>query len=465
MILCDSEGRIIDCARRVGYDMSELRQVLPNLFYELPPAPQTPAYFQITDERQIFDIFDAAEPDAPADKVLSGGIFGLPPLICREAVFRACGDVHAAAGALDRAALAKIARFVLSLSADGFVPAPYIFKKNGQDKYFDFCFMPITQYGDIQTVECEDFCAMMAEFYDGQEAEARLAAKKRELLRTLTAAIKREQRKLSLQRAELESACDRERLRRAADLIMANIYNIKKGADCVEVPDLFDPEQPTVKIALDPALDPHKNAQRYYKEYAKKKNAQAYLTAQIEKNDAALEYLRSARDLLELCDDAEVIPQIREELESAGYIRAGRAAPRGKKAKAPAFNPKKYMTDGGFVLLAGRSNRENEYLSLKYAAANDLWFHVKNAGGSHVLLLCRDGRTPGERDINDAAMLAAYNSSLRASSSVPVDYTRARFVKKLHGGAPGMVNYYEYKTAFATPDPERIEKMRAAAAD
>ena len=147
--------------------------------------------------------------------------------------------------------------------------------------------------------------------------------------------------------------------------------------------------------------------------------------------------------------------EIRQELSEQGFLRT----PKGKQKQPPLLGPMRFTTAGGFTVLVGRNNRQNDKLTLKQADNRDIWFHTKNIPGSHVILVT-EGRTPAEADLVAAAQLAAWHSKARESSQVPVDYTQVRHVNKPQGAKPGRVIYVDYKTIYATPDRALVEQMR-----
>ena len=96
---------------------------------------------------------------------------------------------------------------------------------------------------------------------------------------------------------------------------------------------------------------------------------------------------------------------------------------------------------------------------MKFAERTDIWLHTQKITGSHVIIVT-DGETPPDKTIEEAAIIAAYNSKGRGSNLVPVDYCLAKFVKKPSGAKPGKVIFTNYKTAFVNPDEEIVNKLK-----
>jgi predicted ribosome quality control (RQC) complex YloA/Tae2 family protein len=235
-------------------------------------------------------------------------------------------------------------------------------------------------------------------------------------------------------------------VKKGADLITANIYRLKKGMDSFTAVDYYDENCPETVITLDPRLDPSKNAQRLYKLYNKSKTAKRVLTEQIETWEKELIYLDSVRSFLDRAETEQDLNDIRDELYRSGYSSKMKDYKPQKKTK---LRPMEFVTSGGYTLLVGRNNIQNDELTFKAAEKGDLWFHVKDLPGSHVILLC-GGEEPSEEDYTEACGVAAYYSQATADL-VAVDYTRVKNIKKPPGSKPGFVTYKTNYTAYVRP--------------
>ncbi|MCD8321638.1 MAG: NFACT family protein [Oscillospiraceae bacterium] len=399
LILIDGEGRILDAARRVDEEMSPLRQLLPGLVYRLPPKP---------------------EP---------GKFSGLSPLLRREMEWRGLPQTPEGLEGLER--------------------RPYMLVESGAPK--DFTFLPILQYGPaVESVAYPGWSALLDAFYGEKDRLEHLKSRARSMTKLVRGAKNRTERKLSLRIQELEATAGREEDKRRGDLITANIWRMKPGMESVTLEDFYDPDCPEITIPLDPRKSPQQNAAAYYKQYTKKKTAQAHLTGLIEENRREAEYLASIAAELERVQSQADLDGIREEMTQAGYLRPQRENP--KKRPKPA-QPMRFHTSGGFEVLVGRNNLQNDELTLRTARRTDLWLHVQKLHGAHVILRC-EGAQPDEESVYQAACLAAFYSEGAQAGRVPVDVTEARFVKKPHGARPGMVVYTGQKTIMAEPKKE-----------
>ncbi len=445
IILIDGEGRIIDCLRRVDSDMSALRQVLPGLIYRLPLQQNKPDPFAMTAaERRA--LWDARDPALPPDKWLLQSFSCLSPLICRELAFRCGGDAAALPACLD--ALAE------SVAAEEFIP--FMLMEDGRPK--DFSFLRIRQYGEAAAGESfPSFSALLDAFYTRRSKAEDIRRRTAALRKSVKNALERTERKLTTQQEELRQTGQREQKRRWGELITANLYRAPQpGARQMTVEDFYQDGAPEVTIPLDPMKTPQQNAAAYFREYAKAKTAEQYLTRLIEENRSAETYLRSVMDEIDRAGGESDIADIRRELAETGYIRTKRG---GKEKQRPSA-PLRYLSSGGYEILVGRSNLQNDTLTTKTARKGDLWLHVQKIHGSHVIIRC-DGVQPDEATLREAASLAVLHSQAAGGGKVPVDCTRAKFVKKPAGALPGMVIYTDHSTLIAEADEALEEKLRA----
>lgn len=461
VILCGEDGRIIDALRRVDGDLSGKRQVLPGLFYRMPPAQDKRDPFTLSGAG-LAAALDEADGEQTLDRFLLATLLGFSPLLCRELSFRATGDA-----AKPVAQLTDGERLRLGQVYDDFLAfieqerwQPYLLTKNEDGAVFDFSFLPVTQYeGLLSVTRMDSFSALLAAFFEKKGQAERMARRAADLHKTVVNARDRLARKLAAQQKELDATQNRAQYKRMGELITANLYQLTKGMNKAQVVDYYDETCPTVEIALDVRLTPQQNAQRYFKLYAKAKTAEEVLTEQLRQGRGDLEYLESVLVLLDEAESERDLAQLREELTQTGVLSARQGRGKKQRAKPAAAKPFYYRTSDGFAVFAGKNNLQNDLLTLKTALKSDIWFHTQKIHGSHVILVS-DGRTPTDRAMTEAAMIAAYHSKARHSSRVPVDYTPVRQVKKPAGAKPGMVIYHVYQTAYVTPDEAAIEKLR-----
>ena len=452
LILTGAEGRILDCLRRVDFEMSEQRQVLPGLFYRDPPR-QDKRIPQETDEAEIAVLLSAAEPGRRLDQWLLGTFAGISPLIARELCFRFTGATDTPLTGLSLPALAAFlaAQFA---SMDSFTPV--LLLRGGVPA--EFSYREILQYGDfMEETRCGSFSQLLDRFYTQTDRAERMRQKSQTLRKTVTTLHERVLRKLELQRRERDSTLNREQLRRMGDIVTANLHAITRGQALLRAENFYEADAPLIEIPLKPELSPQQNAAKFYKEYAKAKTAEKILTQQLAQGEAEAEYLAAVLDELSRAESEADLAEIRQELEAGGYLRP---ADRKKQPKLPPSKPMEFVSGDGYHIFVGRNNRQNDQLSMKTARKDDLWLHIQKFHGTHVIIACAGVRPP-DRTVTEAAMLAAFYSQAKNGQNVPVDVTQVRNLRKPNGAKPGMVVYDRYQTVIVTPDPELPEKLRA----
>ncbi len=452
LILVAQDGHIIDCMRRVDFEMSQQRQVLPGLYYHLPPKQEKLSPLTVSEEEFILQL-SRCHPETKLDSWLLDTFTAISPLIARELVFCACGStdtyVEDEQGRLWDAFAAWQSRAVDAAFE------PLVIVRDG--KAADFTYMPVLQYGFYAENRREDsFSALLDGFYIGREQAERLRQKGQDLMKTATNARDRVRRKIALQEKEYAQTQDRDRLRICGELITANLYRMQRGETRLEAENYYESDCPVIEIRLDPRLSPQENAAKYFKQYTKAKTAEKILTEQLQRGRAELAYLESVLQELQQAESEQDFNDIRTELTAGGYLKN-----RSKKQSGfqRASKPREFCSSTGLRILVGRSNQQNDQLTTKMAAPRDIWLHTQKIHGSHVIL-CTEGGEPDAQSLLEAAMLAAYYSQGRESSKVPVDYTPARYVKKPAGAKPGMVVYTTYQTMYVTPDEALVHNLQ-----
>ena len=442
VILIDETGNIVDCMRRADFGEGAYRRLLPGMLYRLPQRPEKPCFFETGSEerRALWANSGGAEPE----RWLMDTFYGLSPLIARETAHRA-GSPEGMGAAMD--ALCE------SVAAGEFTPTLLLM----EGKAPDVTYMRITQYG--QAARCErreSFSSLLDECYAGRDRAERMRRASHDTMKSVRTLRDRQARKLAQQREELKKTAGREELRRRGDLITANLYRAQKGARTLLCTDYYTEGCPEVEIRLDPLKTPQQNAAAAYREYKKAVAAEGHLTALIASGEKQLDYLESVLDELSRAESEKDVADIRRELEGAGVLKAKRGT---KQAKPKPRGPFRYVSSGGYEILAGRSNAQNDELTTRTARRGDIWLHTQKVHGSHVIIRA-DGAPVDERTLAEAAAIAVWHSQAREGGKVPVDYTEVRNVKKPSGSLPGKVIYTNYKTLMAEAD----EKLAASLA-
>ena len=444
------DGRILDALKRVDFEDSAIPQLPPALPYTMPPRPARPDFFSVSSAALVAL---AMQKDLPVADALMKSCGGVGPVVCREAAFRALGDSHRPANELtaaEQSALAAALDAIRDDHAAGGVPTA---AAAPDGRPVEFSFTALTQYGPDACRTYPDFSALLEDYYAVKDRAERLRQKSRDLLKTVRNLHERAVRKQAARTEELaqSEASDEKRIK--GELVQANLWQIERGMASVTVDNYYTGQKET--IPLDVRLSPSGNAQKYFKEYKKKQTAAKMLARLLEEGAREIEYLETVVYEVETASGEQALGEIRAELKSQGYLKYYKV--RDKKQKPADFF--RYRSTDGFLILVGRNNAQNDKLTLHTARGRDLWFHVKNAPGSHTVVIS-EGQPIPDSTREEAAQLAVLHSSQAGGAKVPVDYTFVRNIRKTGDLKPGMVLYDTYETAYITPDPALREKLR-----
>lgn len=457
IIIINQDGRIIDSIKRVDAEMSRERLVLPNMIYELPPRARRVNFLKDSDS----DMINAVKNAKPAElsKVLMKTFEGISPIVAREWAFYTSKGTELCSDDMTDEHFSRLI-FIIHQTADILIhglerKSPYYIIKDKNGLLKDFSFMRISQYGNLMiTSETDSACQTLDMFYCQRDNMSRLKQRANDLFRLLSNTADRISKRISNQKDELAQCSNKDTWKLYGDLISSNIYRLQKGMKLALLENFYDESCPQISIKLDDRKTPSQNAQHYYNEYRKAVTAEKKLSEQIKFGEEELAYIDSVFDSLTRAESEAEVIELRVELIEQGYIKSR------MKGKIPKIQPPaEYISSDGYTILAGRNNKQNDKLTLKTAEKNDIWCHTKNITGSHVIISA-NGEMPPQRTIEEACIIAAFNSKARESSQVPVDYCLARYVKKPNGAKPGMVIFTNNKTLYVKPDRELAEKLR-----
>lgn len=422
IIVTDSEYKIYDCLRKNDLASLSERMLMPGFNYTFLSQPDKCDITRATKE-------EAAERAASTEGFRLARTFtGFSPLAEREAEKR--GDAEK-----------FVAEIIDAVNAKKFTPSVVF----GDEKPVDFwCFYPYEYDGALKIKTYATMGEAMDDYYLEKDRAEHIKKRTSSLNKLVSNLVKRAEKKIRLQAKELADAEKKDEYKAMGDLITANLYKIKKGDKLAEVSDWSDGEEKILRIPIDENLSPSDNAQRCYKKYAKAKTAEIMITKQLAEAREELSYLESVLQSIEQAESEEDISQIREELADGGYISGTAKTKKGKIAKEKKAEPLAFEFEG-FRIYVGRNNKQNDYLTLKLSRANDIWLHVKNNSGSHVIISSGGEKVP-DNVIYHAAYLAAKHSKAQGAPKTEVDYTLVKNVKKPSGAKPGMVIYTDYRT-------------------
>lgn len=457
LIFADENKKIINALRTSDFSLDSVRQLIPGMVYT-PPSMSGKINPKTVSKEEFKELIENSPADKPADKWIVSSFMGIAPVVAREITLIATAQTDTPIASCDPVrlwnAFSSVAK---TLNEEIFSPTLIL----DGEKCIEYSFISLSQYPHLQTKEFEGAGKLLDAYFISRDNNQRVHQRASDILKLLTNAETRIKKKIEIQRTELEACEEGELFKKYGDLITANIYRLPKKASVVELEDYenmtYDGNIPTIKIELDSRLTPSSNAQRYYKKYAKTKNAKIELAKQINLAEQELNYIYTVFDALTRAESPADLAEIREELCQAGYGSKMKAYSHGTN-KQKMSSIMQFETPDGMRVLCGKNNLQNEHITHKLAEKHDYWFHAKGNAGSHVLLIT-EGREPTDLDFTTAAEIAAYHSKAEGSN-IGVDYTLAKHVKKVPGSRPGFVIYHTNWTAYVTPNGEKINSLR-----
>lgn len=289
---------------------------------------------------------------------------------------------------------------------------------------------------------------LLAALTDGSETLAHASLVPSEVMSALEKRIGAAEGRLARLQEQFGRLEDPVRMRGIGDLLLTRMKLIPRGAARVSLEDF---EGGTMRVSLDPTLAPHENAARYYARASRAERAAATLPAEIEEAGARLAAWYA------LSEEVAAGSMDAGELE----LRLGLPAPGARSRKGAARLPyHRFRSSAGSEIRVGRGAESNHELTFHHSDPDDIWLHARHAAGAHVILRWRGEGSPAPRDLEEAAILAAVHSKGRTSATVPVDWTRRKYVRKPRRTAPGTVTLEREKTVFVSPNAEVAKRLR-----
>ncbi len=420
LLVDKSSHKILEVIKHVGFSQNSYRTLLPGSTYIAPPSTEALNPFTIKDEK-LFEILQTQETTAKNLQSLFQG--------------------------LGRDTANELERILVSEKLSTF---RNFFNQETKPCLTETSFSPVPFANQVEE-PFANLSDLLDTYYKDKAERDRVKQQASELIRRVENELQKNRHKLKKQEKELLATDNAEEFRQKGELLTTFLHQVPNDQDKV-ILDNYYTNLP-ITIALDKALTPNQNAQRYFKRYQKLKEAVKYLTDLIEETKATILYLESVETVLNQAG-LEEIAEIREELIQTGFIRRRQREKIQKRKK-----PEQYLaSDGKTIIYVGRNNLQNEELTFKMARKEELWFHAKDIPGSHVVI--SGNLDPSDEVKTDAAELAAYFSQGRLSNLVQVDMIEVKKLNKPTGGKPGFVTYTGQKTLRVTPDPEKIASMK-----
>ncbi|MGB8955179.1 MAG: NFACT RNA binding domain-containing protein [Tumebacillaceae bacterium] len=447
-----ADNRILDSLVHVNFGTSRHREVLPGRTYVAPPEQNKANPFDVSFGE--FQELRAASADVPYEKFTVGAFTGISPLLGKELKHR-LGHESTDAASADRE-WQVFAELIASCREHRYEPTIVY----DGDRPVAFSATALTHL-DGEHQSFPSISTAIHRFYSEKSWRDTLRQRSQDLERLLANELQKNINKLQKFETQIAEADQWDEFRVYGELITANLFQIQRGMESITVPNFYDENMAELTIPLDPALSGKENAQHYFKKYNKVKKSIPILEGQIAETRVEIDYLENLLQQLTTASWSD-IEEIREELGHEGYLRIKRKPlPKGKKPpkqKEAPIKPERYLSSDGIEIYVGKNNKQNEYLTMKFAHNTDTWLHTKDIPGSHVVIRAKE--VP-ESTLLEAAQLAAYFSKGRESSQVPVDFTLIKHVWKPNGAKPGFVLFDNQRTLYVTPDAQLPDKLRA----
>lgn len=415
IILTNQDLKIIDCLKRITPNMNSTRFLQPGALYQLPPIN--------LDKQNPFK-----DPFIPSDNLVKN-YQGISPILSKEILYR-----------IDQGS--DFSDIIRELNSSSTI---YLSKLDTKEH---FHLIPITHL-QVEPIAYDFFDGLDTHFHLIDQKD-RIKQQTSNLLRFIQNEYHKNITKLHKLEKTLFDSTNSDVYRIKGDLLFSNIELMQKGMHQITVDNYYDNSRMT--IDLDPRLSPKQNAKKYYTKYQKAKNSIMVLNEQIALTKKEIAYFDTLLTMLDNANYYDAI-EIKEELEELGYLKK-RLTKNKRINKKPKFEI--YVTKDNIEICIGKNNLQNEYLTFKYASRYDTWFHAKDMPGSHIIV---KGDILDEYTIRLASNLAAYYSKGKNSSSVPVNYTLVKHLKKISGAKPGQVIMDTYKTIYIDPDPSCLKEI------
>ena len=437
IVLVNQEtGKILDAIKHIGSSQNTYRSLLPGVEYIAPPKQEVLNPFS-SDKEKIFQRLSQTELEPKAIQHQFQGIgFDTAQELTKRLLER------------PNEKMVVWHEFFSSIINH---PVPTFYETTNKDFFTPIVYQVFSEQASAVTTY-PTLSQLLDSYYHEKAEKDRAKQQGGELIRKIENELKRNKNKLKKREQTLKESENAENYRRDGELLTTFLTQVPRGAKEVVLPNYYEEDRP-IKIALDPALTPNQNAQKYFHRYQKLKNAVKLIGEQIQEAKDEIQYLESVLSQLEIAGPMD-IEAIKEELTAEGYLK--KKTQKKQKNKKPS-QPDQYFSSDGTLILVGKNNLQNDQLTMKTAKKTDYWLHAKNIPGSHVSI---KSDQPSDETITEAAELAAYFSKYRYSAQVPVDLVQVKHIRKPNGAKPGYVIYENQKTVIVTPEEEKITAMK-----
>lgn len=451
IIFTDSDGKIIDSIKRIGSNISSVREVLPGREYVLPPNDK---YNPLLLTEEVFKN-EVLEKPLSIVKAIYSSITGISKEMAEEICYEAGVDGNFSTDSLaenNKDGLWKVlASFVEKINTGSYEPC-IVYNK---DIPVAFSAMYLRMYEDLSVVKFDDISEVLSNFYAQKDVYSRMHQKSTDLRKVLSSLVERTSKKYDILLKQLKDVEKRDKYRLYGELLQAYGHEVKEGDESITVINYYDGKE--ITIPLDGMLTAANNANKYFDKYNKMKRTYEASLTLVKECKQTLDQLLLLQNSIEIAGSEADINEIRQEMTLAGFLKEKKGDNKGKQEKS---NPLHFVSSDGFHMYVGKNNLQNDRLTFKTAGPKDLWFHAKEMPGSHVIVKLEGADDVPDNTYEEAARLAAYYSTGKTSPKVEIDYTRRGNLKKPPESNPGYVIYHTNYSMVALPDISGIEMIK-----
>ncbi|URN83023.1 Rqc2 family fibronectin-binding protein [Acetobacterium wieringae] len=454
IILVDESMKILDSLKKVGSTSSRYRQILPGRDYVYPPENSRLSFLNL-DANHLNELLSDYK-DSSVEKFFVQALLGISPNISREIAFRSGIDPQANVTDLSKKQKQFLCEAFTQIINEIRQKSEPVIIYLGR-KMVDFSTVDLHYLRSEHRYEAYPSISEMLEaYYFMRDKALRFKTRAANLRQQLDILVRKNIKKLDNLQQDVDASHKNEKFKLYGDLITANIYAIEKGQEVASLVNYYDPDCQTIDIPLKVNRTPAQNAQHYYKKYNKSKTALKHLASYVLETEEKIYYLESLVNSLDQSTELAELDEIRHEFLHSEFNK--KAISKEDKQKQLPSKPLHYISSEGFHIFVGKNNYQNDFISTKMGKNEDCWLHVKDAPGSHVLIVA-GGRFITEKTLLEAGNLAAWYSKSRGSSNVPVDYLEFKYLKKPSKAKPGMVIFTNQNTMYVTPSQDGVESM------
>ena len=455
IILVDENNIVIDSIRHTSIEENSLRDIYPTAKYMLPNLNK----YNILEMKNFEEFYSHIDSENVVNSILDNfagiGAINLNYIVKNISLQK--DNEYKSSKLFAHKIYTEITKLLFSKS----LTIDIMYKNNLPKDYALKCLDKTSQNGFELNYSLDDF-------YFEKESLELFKNYRNSILNLILSTLKKYEKRLQNIDDKLDECSKMDTFKLYGELIIANLYKIPNyNVSSISLENYYDNNKP-ITITLDKKYSPQNNAKRFFKKYNKLKNALDIVGKQKIDTSEEIDYIESIIYEIENCQNIDDIKQIYDEIEDnpifenksfkSKYFSSSNGKNKNYKKKSNSkkqltsnkfanFNPLKFVIDG-YTILVGRNNKENDYLTNKFANKHDIWFHTKDIHGSHVILKTHPNEITPDNVIYEAAKLAALHSKAKNSSNVPVDYCEVSFVKKVPGNKPGLVIYKNNKTLY-----------------